>query len=388
MEEIRVLVLDKNIILRQAFASLLNKEPDVAVRVSENISDSEKLVRDESPHAVFLDIEDAASDGYSIFNILRVRFPGLPIVVISPRSKKGAKAAMYAIRRGAVDVITKPKKNSALLFASRHFEKRLPPIIRGIERVIGRGTMEGESSEKNTWHYTGVDQEKHSDKERDSLNKKSTSLIVIGGGMGGPEAIANIISGLPADFSIPIVAVQHFPKLYTKALAQELAKISPLAVREVTDGTELKAGSVWMAPGGWHCEIKQAGNRSVIKVHRGPRENEMRPSIDVLFRSVARIYGSRALGIILSGNGVDGLAGARAIREKEGDVIVQDPGNAMVDDLPLSVIRESLANQHYPADEIGTRILRNIAEPKKTMQIQKYYDFNLLKKDPGYFNTV
>ncbi len=245
MEEIRVLVLDKNIIVRQAFATLLNKEPNVAVRVSGNISESEKLVGNENPHLIFLDIEDADSEGYSIFNVLRVRFPELPIVVISPRSKKGAKAAMYALRRGAVDVITRPKKNTALLFANRHFGKRLPPIIRGVERVIDRGILERGSSGKDTWHYTAGNQVKYSDTRRGSLNKRSTRLIVIGGSMGGPEAMSNIFSGLPADFPVPIVAVQHFPKLYTQALAQELAKVSPLAVREVADGTELKAGTVW-----------------------------------------------------------------------------------------------------------------------------------------------
>ncbi len=114
----------------------------------------------------------------------------------------------------------------------------------------------------------------------------------------------------------------------------------------------------------------------------------MRPSIDVLFRSAARVYGPEVLGIILSGNGIDGLAGAQVIRDRGGHVITQDPKNAMVDELPISLIKKGLADQYYPVEEIGSQVLRNIVQPEKTMQIQKYNNFNVLKTDPGHFNTV
>lgn len=143
-----------------------------------------------------------------------------------------------------------------------------------------------------------------------------------------------------------------------------------------------------MAPGGNHCEIQQLGCSSFLKVHRGPREHGVRPSIDVLFRSAAMLYGSDVLGIILSGNGPDGLAGAKAIHNAGGHTIVQDPGSAMVDELPLSAIREGVADNYFSAEQIGEHLLKHISPADKDKQKTKSYDYNLYKRDLGYFISV
>ncbi len=387
MEKIKVLVLDDNILVRQAISGILNQESDVVVRVSGEIKKSEQLVNEVNPGVVLLDINDSASDGYTTFNTLRIRFPKLPIVVISSRSESGAKAALYAFRNGAVNVITKPEKSNALLFATRHFAKRLPPIIRGIERVINRNTIDGWLAEKES-HQSLANTEEDPEKERGRMNRGPIRLIVIGGSMGGPKALNDILSKLPADFPIPIISAQHFPKFYTRALAQSLEEISPMKVREVIKETALMPGTAWLAPGGRHCEIKQRGNRPFLNVHRGPRENDVRPSIDVLFRSAARLYGPEVLGIILSGNGVDGLAGARAIRKEGGYIIVQDPNSAMVDDLPMSVIREGLADHYSSAEQISRQLLKHLIHPLKTREIKGYNNIYLFNKDQDYFQTL
>lgn len=387
MDGIKVLVIDENILVRRAITGILNKkEENIIVTASGDVSDCEKMVQNENPDVIFLDIENSKSDGYSIFNTLRVRFPKLPIVVISSRSDDGAQAALYALRNGAVDVITMPENNNALLLTGRHLEKRLPPIIKGTARIISRDTVDRWLVEKTVRQQ--IDAEVDEKKQRSHIQRESTRLVVIGTGMGGPKALNTMLKDLPADFPVPIVVVQHFPKFYTHALAHRLRANSKLSIREAADGAELMPGTVWLAPGGYHCEVQQNGNRSFLKVHRGPRENEVRPSIDVLFRSAARIHGSRVLGVILSGNGSDGLAGVKAIQDKGGKILVQDPADAMVDTLPLSVIREDGADYYYPAEQFGDELIKHIVPPQKSKRGAGYYNYNLYNRDPEYFKSV
>lgn len=383
MKEVKVLIVDENILVRRAIAGIVNKDSNVFVTVCGDKSKCEKIVQKENPDVVFLDIESSKSEGYSVFNTLRVRFPKLPIVVISSRTNSGARAALYALRNGAVDVITKPENNNALLFFGRHLEKRLPPMIEGAIRIISRDTVDRWIGEKSAGQQNNTEYIK-----RSKIRGRSARLIVIGSDMGGPKALNTILKELPADFPDPIVAVQHFPKYYTDALAEKLRANSQLSVREAVDGVELMPGTVWLAPGGYHCEIQQNGNSSFLRVHRGPRENEVRPSIDVLFRSAARIHGSRVWGIILSGNGSDGLAGAMVIREKGGVILAQDPRSAMVDDLPLSVIREDEAVNFHPAEQISNKLVERIATPKESNDIAKYYHYNRYKRTAEYFKSV
>lgn len=387
MEKTKVLVLDNNIVVRQAIAGVLKQKSDVLVRVSGELTKSEQLVSKENPDVVLLDIENSASDGYTIFNTLRIRFPKLPIVVISSRSERGAEAAIYALQKGAVNVITKPEKSNALLFSSHHFGKRLLPMLRGVERVISRNAVNGWRIGKAP-RQESKKTEEQPEREKARINRGPLRLIVTGGSMGGPKALNEILKKLPADFPIPIVSVQHLPKYYTGALVESLKESSPLIVREVIKDTALKPGTAWLAPGGRHCEIIQSGNRSFVKAHRGPRENGNRPSIDVLFRSAARLYGRGVLGIILSGNGVDGLAGARTIRQEGGHIIVQDPRNAMVDDLPLSVIREGVANHHFSAEQISQQLQKYVMQPLENREIEGYNHSNLFNRNQEYFRTL
>lgn len=384
MEEIKVLVINEHILVRRAIAGILNKEANVIVKVCGDKSKCEKMIQNENPDVILFDIESSKSDGYSIFNTLRVRFPKLPIVVISSRSEDGARSALYALRNGAVNVLTTPKNNNALLLSGRHLEKRLPLIIKGAAQTISRNTVDRWLVEKITRKQKDAEEKK----QRRNIREGSVKLVVIGSDMGGPKALNTILKDLPADFPVPIVVIQHFPKFYTHALAQKLRKNSKLSVREAVDGVELMPGTVWLAPGGHHCEIQQNGNRSFLKVHRGPRENESRPSIDVLFRSAARIHGSRVMGVILSGNGSDGLAGAKVIQDKGGVILVQDPGSAMVDDLPLSVIREGEIDNYYPAEQIANELVKHIAITRKSKKTASFYNYNLYKREPEYFKSV
>ncbi|MCW9705867.1 chemotaxis protein CheB [Fodinibius salsisoli] len=354
MELIKILVIDEDILVRRALARILSSEPEVELRVSGDLHESEKLIEHENPDIVLLDVGSLAPDNFSFFNTLRVRFPKTPVVVLSPRSEEGARAALYALQNGAIDVITKPEQNYALLFADNHLKKRLLPIISIVSQMIDTGTVDRQAVN------TDVD-DSQQEREKTLFPKsyrRSVNLIAMQGCTGGPKALFTIFKRFPAYLSAPVVIAQHFPKTYTSVLAHSLNKLSNITVKEAHDGAELEPGIAWLAPGGYHCEVQQYGNRSLLKVHQGPRENGVRPSADVLFRSAARLYGLSVLGVILSGHGADGITGAKMIQEVGGEVIVQNPQNALVGELPLSMLQSGLAHQYYPAEQIADEIVK------------------------------
>jgi len=383
MDKMRVLIIDEDILVRRAIARVLNDVPNVEIRASEKLGNIEELVQEGNPDLVLLNIEQAAESGFETFHAIRVCFPKLPVVVISSRSFEGAQAAFYALRKGAIDVITKPVSNTTLLFSRQHLKKRVPPIIEGISRIGSRDSVDSWLVEKTN------KQETESVKNRSRFDQP-IQLVVIGGSMGAPKALKRMLKNLPSDFPVPVVIAQHFPRYYTSVLTKELAGSTDLTIHEATEEADLalKPGHVWVASGGTHCEIQQNINRSSLRVHRGPRQNSVRPSIDVLFRSAARLYGSGVLGVLLSGKDTDGLAGARAINDNNGHIIVQDPGNAVIDELPLSVIRSGYASEYYPVELIGDQIKRYISQSNKKAQRTRSYHFNLYKRKSEYFRSV
>lgn len=359
MKKIRVLVIDEDILARQAVANILQKESALEIRVSGELENADELVKSLDPDIVLMNFERNNNLGISILRDLKTRNSDLPVVVLTPRTEEGAKLALYALRHGAVDIITKPEQNSLLLFAGRHLVKRLRPTIEVAAKLVNKEQTEKQVAEslKGIQH----DFEEFIPKRQRKFGGSPISLVTIGACTGGPKALYSIIPGLPHDLSVPIVIVQHFPKYYTKELAQSLNELSEIQVEEAYNGVELTPGSIWIAPGGYHAEVDRDGSKTFLKLHRGPRENGVRPSIDVLFRSAGRVLGREVLGIILSGSGFDGVAGAKAIRDNGGKIVVQDPRSALASSLPLSVIKSGLADNYYPVEQIADQITKRTA---------------------------
>lgn len=361
MSRIKVLIIDNNILVRRAVSKVLNKHKDIEIFwLTDDSADMDKVVMQKQPDVVLLSIDNMNSNGLTILNNFRTRFPSLAVIIMSPRSTEGGEAAIAGLRMGAVDFVSKPRHKNLILFAENHLEKRLEPLI----RIASKMPIWNKMSEEFLQSLIEP-QKMFVDLNEYSQPHSSIDLVVIGGCTGGTKSLFTILSNLPEDFEAPIVIVQHLPRPYTKILAEKLNAHSKLMVREAANGIALQEGDVWIAPGGYHCEIEKAGYRNVLNTHRGLRENNMRPSIDILFRSAAEVYGKNALGIILSGCGKDGLTGARQIERAGGQVIVQDPQSAIAPELPLSVIRSGITKEYFDpeglADEIAKRVRKTPA---------------------------
>ena len=186
-------------------------------------------------------------------------------------------------------------------------------------------------------------------------------IIAIGVSTGGPDALARLLSSIPANFPLPVVIAQHMPPIFTELLARRLSSKCPLPVREGRQGEHLVPGCVWIAPGDFHMVVEQKDHKFILRTHQGPRENFCRPSVDVLFRSIASTYGASALGVILTGMGQDGFKGCEALCAAGASVIVQDEATSVVWGMPGFVARAGLAEKVLPIDEIGPEISRRVA---------------------------
>lgn len=182
--------------------------------------------------------------------------------------------------------------------------------------------------------------------------------MVIGVSTGGPNALAEVIPALPPDFPVPVLIVQHMPPLFTKLLADRLTSGGGLPVVEGTSGTRIIPGRALLAPGDWHMEVEVRDSAHLLRLHQGPQENSCRPSVDVLFRSAARVFGPGTLGVVLTGMGKDGLRGSEDIDRAGGRILVQDQATSVVWGMPGYVAEAGLAHRILPLDRVAGELRR------------------------------
>jgi two-component system chemotaxis response regulator CheB len=186
------------------------------------------------------------------------------------------------------------------------------------------------------------------------------TVLAIGSSTGGPNALARVFEGLPGDLPVPIVIVQHMPPLFTRMLAERLRATSKVHVKEAEQGDVLEPGRAYIAPGGFHMTVERQATRTILALNQDPPENSCRPAVDVLFRSVARIYGAGVLGVVMTGMGHDGARGARAIVEVGGAMYVQDAESCVVPSMPRSVSDAGLAEKIVLLDRIAPEVVARI----------------------------
>jgi two-component system chemotaxis response regulator CheB len=196
-----------------------------------------------------------------------------------------------------------------------------------------------------------------------STPRKRIDVVAVAASTGGPVALLEIVPQLPEGFPVPLVIVQHMPPMFTRQLAKTLDAKAAIAVTEASGGESLAARQAWIAPGDYHMEVALEATRGVLlQTRQTPPVNSCRPAADVLFESVAKVYGASSLGVVLTGMGKDGLRGCQAIRNAGGQVIVQDEPSSVVWGMPGYVAEAGLANEVLPLSAIATAIRRRVGE--------------------------
>ena len=192
------------------------------------------------------------------------------------------------------------------------------------------------------------------------IARRSSGFRVLGIGVstGGPQALSQLIPQLPAGLRVPVLLVQHMPPMFTRLLAERLDSLSALSAVEAVDGMELRAGTVYVAPGDYHLRVRRSGTGLFAALDQGPPENSCRPAVDVLFRSLAETFGKDVLSVVLTGMGFDGLRGTRALKAAGGCSLVQDQASSTVWGMPGAVAEAGLADGVLPLSELGAEIVR------------------------------
>ncbi len=350
MRKVRVLVVDDSTVIRRLLTDALNSDPGVEVAATApNGRIALAKIPQINPDVITLDMEMPEMDGISTLVELRKLYPKLPVIMFSTLTQRGAEATLDALSKGANDYVTKPANVGSVTAALQNVRHDLVPKIKAfcpwsasVSPVIPRRQPETSAVAR---------------KESDSRNQR-IDCVAIGVSTGGPNALQAVLTRLPKELPVPIVIVQHMPPIFTKHLADRLHQLSPLDVFEGMRGDALAPGGVWIAPGDHHMIVRREGAVVRIDTHQQPPENSCRPAVDVLFRSVAEVFGPHTLAVVLTGMGQDGARGCEVIRDAGGRILAQDEKSSVVWGMPGAVANAGLADKIIPLDQVASEIIR------------------------------
>jgi len=349
---IGVLVVDDSVVIRRMVASVLDDDPDIEVV---GTASNGRIALDKLPQLrpdiIILDVEMPVMDGLATLRALRPTHPHLPVVMFSTLTERGASATLDALAAGATDYVTKPSHVGSVNASIERVRSELIPKIKGLVGATRERTAPGPRAAKVP--------------PLQPVRQDRVDVIAVGCSTGGPDALTAIVAGLPPDLAVPVVVVQHMPPLFTRLFAERLDRSCSLLVREATDGLTLEPGQILVAPGDHHLTVRRVGLDIVAHLTKEPPENYCRPSVDVLFRSVASVYGNNALACVLTGMGRDGLKGAERIRAAGGRIVVQDQASSVVWGMPGAVAGAGLANDIVPLSRMTETLVTAVGPARR-----------------------
>jgi two-component system chemotaxis response regulator CheB len=336
---IRVLVVDDSPFVRQALTRMLSTtDIEVAGTAVDGRDGVEKCLA-LKPDVVTLDIKMPKLDGLGALQRIMAECP-TPVLLLSSLTSDGGAVTLKGLELGAMDFVDKSSVQGHMNLLSLAEELRT--------KVRALATVPQEK--------LGVHHAVHP-AARAVPHTREAEVVVIGTSTGGPPALQAIIPRLPEDLASAVLVVQHMPVGFTKSLAERLDARSPLSVREAVDGENVTAGSVLIAPAGVHMKVRRRGSQVKVWLDEEPKSSLHRPSVDVLMASVARTYGARSLGIILTGMGSDGVEGLRAMQEAGGRTIAESEETCIIYGMPKAAVEAGVVERSVRLEQVADEIL-------------------------------
>ncbi len=337
----RIVIVDDSLIVRQVLTRELSRDPDLeVVGTASDPYIARDVIVSLRPDVVTLDIEMPRMDGITFLKKLMRYFP-IPIIIVSSLTKHGSSMAMDALHAGAVDVVAKPHNAQSIAELSIVLAEKIKAAAQvNIEKYRIQSLMSFAQTNRSTLALATI----------------SSKIIAIGASTGGTQAIEAILTQLPEN-TPPIVVVQHMPENFTKSFAERLDRICQISVKEGENGDALLIGRALVAPGNKHMLVKKSGNNFQIEIKDGPLVCRQRPAVDVTFRSVARVVGKKAIGVILTGMGNDGAAGMLEMKQQGAYNLAQDEATSIVYGMPKEAVKLGAVDKIVPLDMIPRSIL-------------------------------
>ena len=357
MHDRNLLIVDDSAVIRRALTAALSGQPGLdVVGSASNGRIALMKIPLLHPDVVVLDSEMPEMDGLETLVAIRQAYPLLPVIMLNVPTPEGAAATVEALTRGANDYVVKPAgavpSDATLQILGDELAARIdvccPAVPVAPPRPAAHSVAAGTARRMKPAGTTG-----------------RVDVVVIGVSTGGPIALMDLLPRFASDFPVPILIVQHMPPVFTKLLAERLATKASISVGEGRSFDTLAPGQAWIAPGDAHMAVRRDGEAIRLVTHRNPPENSCRPAVDVLFRSVAEVYGPRVLAVVMTGMGRDGLRGCEDIQAAGGQVIVQDELSSVVWGMPGFVARAGIADQVLPLDELGAEIIERVGRHRQ-----------------------
>lgn len=386
-KNLSILIVDDTIVYRRILTQIVEEIPNVTlIGAVANGELALARIKIKPVDLVLLDVEMPVMDGLETLKEIRKSYPDVGVIMVSGTNKNAAEVTIEALDQGALDFVPKPEGSSP-----EESRKQLAgKIQRLVQLFMTRSTLRGLSDGKPRERRVAPSHKRPGNFERRSslrvagqarpskieatkneaappnrrspLPKNEVKIIVIGVSTGGPNALAQVIPKFEQNFKVPILIVQHMPPLFTKSLAESLNRKSILEVAEAKSGDLIESGTVLIAPGGKHMIIRKRadGNGYMVGLNDNPPENNCRPSVDVLFRSVASHFGKNTLALVMTGMGDDGCKGVRVMKRQGTYCLTQDEESCVVYGMPRVIDEAGLSDETVPLNRIAERVTRII----------------------------
>jgi two-component system chemotaxis response regulator CheB len=373
-DRIKVLVVDDSALMRKLIPAILMR--DTAIEVVGTAMDGAfalKKIEELRPDVVTLDLEMPRMDGMETLRLIMKSAP-VPVILFSTHSKEGAYSTFKALALGAVDFVAKPQDA-----AVGHLDAIADQLIEKI-KVAKRASAHRLPPAVATQSSMGL-------KKKRDLAVPPNRIIAVGISTGGPNALQFMLSQLPADFPSSILIVQHMPEGFTEMFARRLDECSALDVHEARSGDLLLAGRVLLCPGNRHMMVRRMPRGDMVVLNDAAPVNGHRPSVDVLFHSVAQEFGLTSVGVLMTGMGEDGAAGLGAIKSAGGMTIAQSEESCVVSGMPRAAITKGYANRIVPLDGLATYLAsqygseRTNSEKKEKDKLEKAESISVSHRD-------
>ena len=346
---LNILVVDDSAVVREVMTAVLSQEPGFNVVVAGDPFIAMGKMKNQRPDVMILDLEMPRMDGLTFLRKI-IREDPLPVIICSALTGPDTSIGLQALEEGAVDVVTKPRlgvreflHESAII---------LIDAVRAAARSTGRRSLRPPIAATPRFNPDAIP----ADKSALPLRTTSDKVVAIGASTGGTEALRMVLESMPTD-APGLVVVQHMPEGFTAAFAQRLNQTCRIEVKEAANGDRIAAGRALIAPGNLHTLVRRNGAQYVVEVTDGPLVSRHRPSVDVLFRSVAQSAGLNAVGVIMTGMGNDGAEGLREMKQAGAYTLAQDEASCVVFGMPKEAIERGAVDRVVNLSGIAAAIL-------------------------------